>query len=235
MIGKALLLLSLLEGAWELESYRLQGKDVPATGVMIFSDGRFAMVYTMDHQGRSGRAHGGEYRLEGHRITFDIPWWIQRVPGEPQVMDGKRAAGAAVKQTENSLTIEFDGGSVQVFRRLPSRSGDDLDGAWLLESYEGSARTGPTTGMVLFRDGRFALLYTMKPEGGLDGRAHAGTFARARDAVNLGVKWEVVSLSGEAVVAEKTYERETGVVIANDRLTLDYGKGASQTFRRAGP
>ncbi|MGH9335239.1 MAG: hypothetical protein ACRD21_15995, partial [Vicinamibacteria bacterium] len=107
--------------------------------------------------------------------------------------------------------------------------------AWLLESYEGSARTGPTTGMVLFRDGRFALLYTMKPEGGLDGRAHAGTFARARDAVNLGVKWEVVSLSGEAVVAEKTYERETGVVIANDRLTLDYGKGASQTFRRAGP
>jgi hypothetical protein len=51
--------------------------------------------------------------------------------------------------------------------------------------------------------------------------------------VNLGVKWEVVSLSGKATIAEKEYERKTGFSTAKDRLTLDYGKGASQTFHRA--
>jgi hypothetical protein len=281
MIGKVLLLLATLEGAWELESYRLQGKDVPATGVMILSEGQFAMVYTMN-QGRSGRGHGGRYRIEGDRITFDIPWWIQHVPGEPQVMDAARTAGAAVERKENSLTLRFDSGSVQTYRKLPARNGDSLEGAWLLDSYEGSARTGPATGMAIFRDGHFALLYTMKPEGGLDGRSHGGTFAiqepsaRAQGAarrsepasggepaseerartdessesrsekprgwgpgaliedgnVNLGVRWEIVSVSGEAKVAEKAYQRPTGFSVAEERLTLDYGKGAKQTFHR---
>jgi hypothetical protein len=190
------------------------------------------MVYTMD-QGRSGRGHGGKYRLEGDRITFDIPWWIQHVPGEPQVMEGARSAGAAVERKENSLTLRFDSGSVQSYRKLPAKSGGSLDGAWLLDTYEGSARTGPTTGMAIFRDGHFALLYTMKPHGGLDGRSHGGTFAIQDKTVNLGVRWEVVSVSGEAKVAEKPYERPTGFSVAGDRLTLDYGKGAKQTFHRA--
>jgi hypothetical protein len=232
VIGKALVLAAALDGGWELESYQLQGQEVPATGVLILSDGQFAMVYTMN-QGRSGRGHGGRYRLEGERITFDIPWWIQHVPGEPQVMDGVRTAGAAVERKENSLTLRFDSGSVQSYRKLPAKSGDPLDGGWLLDSYEGSARTGPATGMAIFRDGHFALLYTMKPQGGLDGRSHGGTFAIQDKTVNLGVRWEIVSVSGEAKVAQKAYERPTGFSVAGDRLTIDYGQGAKQTFHRA--
>jgi hypothetical protein len=86
--------------------------------------------------------------------------------------------------------------------------------------------------MVLFQDGHFALVYTMKPECGLDGRAHAGAFERRGDAVTLAVSWDIHSIAGKATVAEKASTREARVTVAEDGLTLDLGRGSAQKFRR---
>jgi hypothetical protein len=190
------------------------------------------MVYSMEYQGRSARAHAGTYRLDGGQILFEIPWWVQRVPGEFQVRDRDASAKGAFEVSGESLTIRFEGGSVQVLERLPSTARDSLTGAWEMESYESSAKTGPATGMVLFQDGHFALVYTMKPECGLDGRAHAGAFERRGDAVTLAVSWDIHSIAGKATVAEKASTREARVTVAEDGLTLDLGRGSAQKFRR---
>jgi hypothetical protein len=55
-------------GARRLDSYVVDGKDVPVSGTLIFTEGHFGTVYRMGPAGDSGRGHGGTYRVEGDPI-----------------------------------------------------------------------------------------------------------------------------------------------------------------------
>ncbi len=223
-----------LDGAWSLEGYEFENKDVPVSGVMIFADGHFAMVYKMDHEGRSGRGHGGKYSLEGSEITFTIPWWVEHVAGKSQVMKDEVEAKGRVEQVGDFLVIRFASGSVQKLKKLTSGDAGDLAGAWLMDSYESRAKTGPASGMMMFAGDHFTLFYTMTPEGGKDGRAHAGTYQRDGGAMTLSVAWSMQVVGGEGSVDEGSSSRKTKVTVAGDSLTLDLGGGSVQKFHRAG-
>ena len=223
-----------LEGAWALEGYEFDNKDVPVSGVMIFADDHFAMVYKMDLDGRSGRGHGGKYSLEGDEITYTIPWWVEHVAGKSQVMKDEVEAKGRVEVLGDLLVIRFASGSVQKLKRLTSGDAGDLAGAWLMDSYESRAKTGPTSGMMMFAGDSFTLTYTMKPEGGKDGKAHAGTYERDGGAMTLSVAWSMQVVEGEGSVDEGSSSRKTKVTVAGDSLTVDLGGGAVQKFHRAG-
>ena len=227
-----------LEGAWSLEGYEFENKDVPVSGVMIFADGHFAMVYKMDYEGPSGRGHGGKYSLEGDEITFTIPWWVEHVAGKSQVMKDEVQAKGRVEQLGDLLGIRFASGSQQKLKKLTSGDAGDLAGAWLMDSYESRAKTGPTSGMMMFAGDNFTLTYTMKPEGGpegrKDGRAHGGTYQRDGGAMTLSVAWSMQVIGGEGSVDEGSYQRKTKVTVSGDSLTVDLGGGAVQRFFRAG-
>ena len=223
-----------LEGAWALEGYEFQNKDVPVSGVMIFADGHFAMVYKMDYEGSAVRGHGGQYSLEGDEITYMIPWWVEHVAGKSQVMKDEVHAKGRVEVLGDLLVIRFASGSVQKLKKLTSGDAGDLAGAWVMDSYESPAKTGPATGMMMFAGDSFALMYTMKPEGGKDGRAHAGTYQRDGDAMTISVGWSIHVIGGEGLVDEDASSRKTKVAVAGDSLTVDLGGGSVQKFHRAG-
>ncbi len=227
-----------LEGAWSLEGYQFENKDVPVSGIMIFADGHFSMVYKMDYESRSGRGHGGKYSLADDEITFMIPWWVEHVAGESQVMKDKIEAEGRVEQVGDLLVIRFASGSVQKLKKLTSGDAGDLAGAWLMESYESRAKTGPPSGMMMFAGDNFTLTYTMKPEEGpegrKDGRAHAGTYQRDGGAMTLSVAWSMQVVGGEGSVDEVSSQRTTKVTVAGASLTLDLGGDSVQKFHRAG-
>lgn len=225
---------SKLDGAWRLTGYELQGQDVPASGVMIFADGYFAMVYTMKYQGWSGRGHGGRYRVSGNEITYTIPWWVQYVAGNLQVFKDEVEARGRIEQTGDTLVIRFASGSVQCFEKLPSKEGaDDLAGAWLMDDYESPAKTGPATGLLIYSGDNFALMYTMEGENGKDGRAHAGSFQRDRQALTLSVRWSLQVVGGIGAVAESASSREINMMMGDNSLTMEFASGAIQKFHRA--
>lgn len=223
-----------LEGAWSLEGYEFDNKDVPVSGVMIFADDHFAVVYKMDLDGRSGRGHGGRYSLEGDEITFIIPWWVEHVAGKSQVMKDEVEAKGRVEQVGDSLVIYFASGSVQKLKELSSGDAGDLAGAWLMDSYESRAKTGPASGMMMFAGDSFTLMYTMEPDGEKDGRAHAGTYQRDGGAMTLSVAWSMQVVGGEGSVDEGSSSRKTKVTVAGDSLAMDLGGGSVQKFHRAG-
>jgi hypothetical protein len=221
-----------LEGSWQLTAYEMQGKTVPVSGVMIFADGHWASVYAMDVEGaKSARAHGGTYQLDGTTLTFDVPWWVEHVSGKPRVLEKPAEAKGQIEQEGDSLVIRFASGSVQKFSRVRSDGEETLRGAWLMEDYSSSAKSGPTSGLVLFSGKRFAMIYTMRPEGGMDGRGHAGSYETNDDTLKLVVDWSLQYVSGDGSVAEKTSERETKFSIEGETLTLIFGSGASMTFK----
>ena len=223
-----------LEGAWSLEGYEFDNKDVPASGLMIFAGDHFALVYKMDLDGTSGRGHGGKYSLEGNEITFVLPWWVEHVAGKSQVMKDKAEAKGRVEQVGDSLVIYFASGSEQKLKRLTSGDAGDLAGAWLMDGYESRAKTGPASGMMMFAGDHFTLFYTMTAEGGKDGRAHAGTYQRDGGAMTLSVAWSMQVVGGEGSVDEDSSTRKTKVSVAGDSLTVDLGGGSVQKFHRAG-
>jgi len=222
-----------LEGAWQLQSYQLENEDIPVNGIIIFADGYFSTVYTMNFRGSSGRSHGGTYTLEGDEITYTIPWWVQNVAGTPEVMQNEIVAKGRVELAGNRLIIRYASGSIHEFAKLPPGDASELRGAWLMESYESRAKTGEASGMMIFYGGQFALIYTMKTEAGLDGRAHAGTYERNGGAMTLSVNWSMESVGGLGSVQEGSVARESTVKVAGDLLTLELGGNSVQKFRRA--
>jgi hypothetical protein len=223
-----------LAGAWFLEKYQLEGEDLPASGIMIFTEDHFAMVYSMIYQGRSGRGHGGTYTTDGDQVSFVIPWWPQHVAGKSEVMKDEMTAGARFEQEGDSLVLQFDGGSEQRFTRASAGDNASVSQSWLMTDYTSRAKTGPTSGMMLFSGDHFALLYTMRPAGkALDGRAHAGRYARDGSALELTVNWSLEVIDGEGSVDEGSSTRSATVQATDQTLSMDLGGGAVQTFRRA--
>lgn len=222
-----------LDGSWRLVSYDRHG-DLDVSGLMVMADGHFAFAFDMALDGKSMRGHGGTYSVEGDRLVYTVPWWVEHVAGKNQVMAEERKAPGRIERDGDSLTMNFDAGTVQKYKKNPSVAADGLTGAWMMESYEGGAKTGPATGVLVFADRTFALVYTMKPsDGTLDGRAHAGPYERDGESLKLTLNWSLHVVGGETTIEEPGNVHDLNLKITGDTLRLGFGEGASMTFRRA--
>jgi hypothetical protein len=126
-----------IEGAWELVSYELNGREVPVSGVVVFNDGEFGMIYSMGHGQRaeSGRAHWGTYEIRGGRVEFDVRLWVQKAEESTGVVPGK-AVGADLEWSDEGVTLRLEGGSVQQLRPIEAEGGELPSGIWKPEGTE---------------------------------------------------------------------------------------------------
>lgn len=222
-----------LDGSWQLVAYDRDG-DLDVSGLMVMADGHFVFVFDMELEGKSMRGHGGTYSVEGDRLVYTVPWWVEHVAGKNQVMSEEMKAPGRIERDGDLLTMNFDAGTVQKYKKNPSVDADALTGAWLMESYEGGAKTGPTTGLLVFADRNFALIYTMKPSGdSIDGRAHAGPYERDGETLKLTLDWSLHVVGGETTIEEPGGEHEINLNVTDDTLRLGFGEGNYMTFRRA--
>ena len=222
-----------LDGSWQLVAYD-RGGDLDVSGLLVMADGHFAFVFDMELEGKSMRGHGGTYKVEGDRLVYTVPWWVEHVAGKNQVMAEERKALGRIERDGDSLTMNFDAGTVQRYKKNASVAADELTGAWFMESYEGGAKTGPTTGLLVFADRNFALIYTMEPsDDSMDGRAHAGPYERDGESLKLTLNWSLHVVGGETTIEEPGGVHELNVKVTGDTLRLEFAGGAFQTFRRA--
>ena len=225
-----------LDGSWELIAYDRRG-DLDVSGLMVMADGHFAFVFDMVLEDKSIRGHGGTYSIEGDRLVYTVPWWVEHVDGENQVMAEEKKAPGHIERDGDLLTQNFDVGTVQKYKKLASVASDELTGAWLMESYEGGAKTGPTTGLLVFADRNFALLYTMTPEGASegrkDGRAHAGPYEKDGESLKLTLDWSLHVVGGETTIEEPGGVHEINVKVTGDTLRFSFSEGNYMTFKRS--
>jgi len=102
-----------------------------------------------------------------------------------------------------------------------------------MTKYEGPATHGSASGLLLFADRHFSLIYTMDEGGQRWGRAHAGTYDVSGDTLTYHVGWSMEYVSGRPSVAAKPADRETKFTLAADTLTVTFSNGSVQTFKRA--
>jgi len=114
---------SSLDGSWEMTAYESTASVGKASGLLTFSSGRFSLVYTMDEPGgqTSGRAHAGRFTRSGESITLDVDWTMEYVKGKGQAQRGGGQRTVRVESSGDSLTMTFENGSIQRFKRVASR------------------------------------------------------------------------------------------------------------------
>jgi len=110
---------------------------------------------------------------------------------------------------------------------------DNLSGAWTMIKYEGPASHGAATGLLLFGNGHFSLVYTMDENGQRWGRSHAGTYDVKGDTVTYHVAWSMQYVSGQPSVAAKRSDRQAKFAVTGDTLTITFSNGSVQTFKRS--
>jgi hypothetical protein len=116
---------------------------------------------------------------------------------------------------------------------IAGAAADPLVGAWSMESYTGSAATGPATGQLIFSDGRFSLIYTMGRDGqSTSGRAHAGAYKLDGEDLDLQVMWSMGYVNGKGSVTNQPSSRPVKTIVKDDQLTMTFGNGSVQTFKR---
>lgn len=219
-----------LTGAWQLQQYVLDGKDVPVSGTLIFSGDHFGMVYRMGASADSGRGHGGTYRVEKDRILFSIPYWLQHVEGTSRVMTESSEAIGRFEIEGEELRIRFENDALQRFKRAPS-SMSRVDGTWSMAGYESEAKTGDASGLALFESGSFVLIYTMATGSAApDARAHAGGFAIEGDTLTLKVESSIHCVAGAGRVERTPSPRDVGFRLERGKLDLDFASGARMSF-----
>lgn len=110
-----------LAGTWEMRTYEGPAAVGKGAGLLVFSNGRFSLVYTMDEQSgaRSGRAHAGRYRTSGDRLVLDVDWSLEYVSGKGSVAAEPFQVRPALTRGGDSITLAFEGGGVQTFSRIP--------------------------------------------------------------------------------------------------------------------
>jgi hypothetical protein len=109
-----------LVGAWSMESYTGPAATGPATGQMMFSNGRFSLIYTMgrDGQSASGRAHAGAYTLNGEDLELQVLWSMEYVNGKGSATNQPSSRPVRIIVRGDQLTMTFSNGGVQTFRRM---------------------------------------------------------------------------------------------------------------------
>ncbi len=115
-----------LDGVWELESYVLPEHALEISGLLIFKDGHFAMTYNMRApEGElSARSHSGTYRWDEDRLVFEVHWWVEEVEGVSDIVAPVDDAPLYEYDGEQ-LRLQFGGGGVQQWRRLPEGARHD--------------------------------------------------------------------------------------------------------------
>lgn len=223
-----------VEGAWRLDSYLLDGKDVPVSGTLIFTEDHFGMVYRMGASGDSGRGQGGTYRVEGDQIHFSIPFWLQIVDGAPRVMAESSEAGSRFQIEADELTLRFENEAVQRFTRAPTAT-SALDGAWRMVDYESGARTGNAEGIALFEAGAFVLIYKVATGAAApDARVHAGGFEIEGDTLTLKALSSIHCVGGSGRVELTPSPRAMAFRLGSGTLDLEFASGARMKFGDAG-
>jgi hypothetical protein len=107
-----------LSGAWTMVKYEGAAAHGAATGQILFADGHFSLIYTMDENGqRWGRAHAGTYSVNGDRLTYHVGWSMEYVAGKPSVAAKPSDRETKFSLAGDTLTITFSNGSVQTFKR----------------------------------------------------------------------------------------------------------------------
>jgi hypothetical protein len=108
-----------LQGVWRLIEYTGPLSVGPASGLLVFADDHFSLVYTMRpaKAPTSGRAHAGRYRVEGATIRLDLDWSLEYVSGKGDVAPEPFSVSPALSVEGDLLTLSFEGGGVQRFRR----------------------------------------------------------------------------------------------------------------------
>jgi hypothetical protein len=109
-----------VDGSWELTAYEGSASVGNASGLLTFAAGRFSLVYTMEEPGgrTSGRAHAGRFEIRGGTLTLQVDWNVQYVSGKGQANRGAAARTVKIGREGDSLTLTFDNGSIQRFRRV---------------------------------------------------------------------------------------------------------------------
>lgn len=110
-----------LTGTWEMLAYDGPAAVGKGTGLLVFSNGRFSLVYTMDGPpgARSGRAHAGRYAISGDRLVLDVDWSLEYVSGKGSVAAEPFQVRPTLTRGRDTITLTFEGGGVQTFRRIP--------------------------------------------------------------------------------------------------------------------
>jgi hypothetical protein len=114
----------------------------------------------------------------------------------------------------------------------PPAAADALEGSWTLTGYEGSATFGRSTGLLVFADGHFSLVYAMEESGKRWGRAHAGRYTVQGDTLTYHVGWDIQYARAEPAVSVTPADHKARFAIAGDVLTVTFSNGGVQTFKR---
>jgi hypothetical protein len=109
-----------LDGTWEMINYEGPAAVGRGSGMLLFADGRFSLVYTMDEPSgrKSGRAHAGRYRVTGSKLALDVEWSLEQVSGKGSVADKPFQVSPRLTRHADTITLAFEGGGVQTFRRM---------------------------------------------------------------------------------------------------------------------
>lgn len=186
-----------LDGAWELTSYTLDGEDVDVSGIVVFSNGRFGMIYSMGTEPLNARAHAGVYEVLPQGLIFDVRLWIQHVEGSSGIIPGKKVR-TDLEWREDALIVHFEGGSRQELRPVEVEQAESASGGWKLASAGTNASADRMRGFFVAAENRFMLLRTDDETGA--GRAYGGTLASGGGI--LDTEWKVsVDAAGGAVEA----------------------------------
>jgi hypothetical protein len=108
-----------LQGVWRLVSFEGGGSVGPATGQMLFVDGHWTLLYTMDEKGpaKASRAHGGTYQATGDTLTLKVEWSMQNVSGKASATDRVSENVTQFTLKEDELIVRYKSGGVMRFKR----------------------------------------------------------------------------------------------------------------------
>ncbi|MDT8321585.1 MAG: hypothetical protein RQ826_13765 [Xanthomonadales bacterium] len=111
----------------------------------------------------------------------------------------------------------------------------ELEGAWELVSYQLPDSSPEVSGLMLIKDGHFAISYDMLAPGGTaSARSHAGTYRFEAEKLVFDVKWWVEIVDGVARIVEPQLN-PTDFEFAEPNLRLMFTSGSVQHWRRIQP
>ena len=110
-----------IDGSWELTAYEGAANVGKASGLLTLEAGRFSLVYTMEEPGgrTSGRAHAGRFQHRADTLTLHVDWNVEYVSGKGGANRGPAQRNVRTTLAGDQLTLTFDNGSIQRFRRVP--------------------------------------------------------------------------------------------------------------------
>lgn len=216
-----------LDGAWELTSYTLNGEDVDVSGILVLSNGKFGMIYSMGTEPTNARAHAGVYEALPDGLIFDVRLWIQHVEGSSGIIPEKKVQ-TDLEWHKDSLTIHFEGGSRQELRPLEAEQSRMASGGWKLVSVKGDASAASMRGFFVAAEDCFVLLRAVEETG--TGSAYGGIAAPGRGI--LDTRWSISVDAGGGAVKAREVPDDLQFEQSGESLVIRDENGPSLTFEQ---